>query len=106
MCGIAGLVLRGSAPVDRAVLHKMTERLTHRGPDSDGHFFAPGVGLGHRRLSIVDLSDAAAQPMLAPTSAGRGRGVDALTFNGEIYNFADLRHKFEAEGQHFVSSGD
>src|SRR4051794_2326955 len=104
MCGIAGIVLRGSAPIDGAILRAMTSRLVHRGPDGEGHFLAPGVGLGHRRLSIVDLSDAAAQPMLRPTRSGSG--TDALTFNGEIYDFASVRHDLETEGEHFVSSGD
>lgn len=100
MCGIAGVVLRGGAPVDEALVRAMTSRLEHRGPDADGIHLAPGVGLGHRRLSILDLSDAAAQPMLGHD------GASALTFNGEIYNFAELRAKLAASGERFHSSGD
>jgi asparagine synthase (glutamine-hydrolysing) len=98
VCGIAGVVLAGGAPVDRAVLEAMTDRLEHRGPDGRGVWLAPGVGFGHRRLSIVDLSDAASQPMV--------EGAHALTFNGEIYNFASLRGELAALGETFTSSGD
>jgi asparagine synthase (glutamine-hydrolysing) len=100
MCGIAGVVLRERAPVDEALVRAMTARIAHRGPDGEGAWTAPGVGLGHRRLSILDLSDAAAQPMLAR------EGRAALTFNGEIYNFAALRAELESLGERFHSSGD
>nr|BAL56291.1 asparagine synthase, glutamine-hydrolyzing [uncultured delta proteobacterium] len=100
MCGIAGVVLQGGASIDRATLQEMTDRLAHRGPDAQGLWLAPGVGLGHRRLSILDLSEAAAQPMIARN------GRSALTFNGEIYNFATLREQLTAFGEQFVSSGD
>ena len=85
MCGIAGIL--GAGRVDRAVLEKMTSALAHRGPDDFGLWVDDDsrVGLGHRRLSIVDLSPAGHQPMLSAD----GRFV--LTFNGEIYNHADLR---------------
>jgi asparagine synthase (glutamine-hydrolysing) len=100
VCGIVGEALRDAAPVDREVILRMTASLAHRGPDGDGSFFAPGLGFGHRRLSIVDLSPASAQPMVSASSG------TALTFNGEIYNWSSLRAKLGALGCHFRSSGD
>jgi asparagine synthase (glutamine-hydrolysing) len=98
LCGIAGVALAGAAPVDEAVLRAMTRTLAHRGPDGERFHLAPGIGLGHRRLVIVDPSDASSQPM-------RGaRGV--LTYNGEIYGYAAARAALEARGERFVSSGD
>src|SRR4051812_36213344 len=100
MCGIAGGVLAGGAPVDPGVLRAMTDRIAHRGPDGDGFFHAPGVGFGHRRLAILDLTAAAAQPMSAAGDAA------TLTFNGEIYNFAALRAELVEHGEEFTSTGD
>jgi asparagine synthase (glutamine-hydrolysing) len=92
MCGIAGLISAGR--VDRAVLDGMTNAVAHRGPDDVGLWIEgeTGIGLGHRRLAIVDLSPAGHQPMLSAD----GRFV--LTFNGEIYNHAELRAELEAMG--------
>jgi asparagine synthase (glutamine-hydrolysing) len=92
MCGIAGIL--GEASRDPQVIRAMTEALRHRGPDDEGAWADPdaGVGLGHRRLSIVDLSPAGHEPM----HSANGRYV--LTFNGEIYNFAELRDELEAQG--------
>jgi asparagine synthase (glutamine-hydrolysing) len=92
MCGIAGIL--SASRVDRAVLERMTNAVAHRGPDDSGLWVDDdaGVGLGHRRLAIVDLSTAGHQPMLSAD----GRFV--LTFNGEIYNHADLRTELEASG--------
>ena len=89
MCGIAGFVGEG----DRGVLQRMTDAIAHRGPDSDGHWVeeSTGVFLGHRRLSIVDLSGGA-QPMWT------GDGQIGVVFNGEIYNHADLRAELKARG--------
>jgi asparagine synthase (glutamine-hydrolysing) len=97
MCGIAG-----STRADAATLQRMVARLAHRGPDASGtwHDETSACGLGHTRLAVIDLSPASAQPMLS--SCGRY----ALTFNGEIYNFAELRRELEADGQIFRSSGD
>jgi asparagine synthase (glutamine-hydrolysing) len=76
----------------------MTRTLVHRGPDGEGFFLAPGVGLGHRRLSIVDPSPASAQPM---------RGTDGvLVYNGEIYGYPEVRRRLETEGATFGSTGD
>jgi asparagine synthase (glutamine-hydrolysing) len=84
MCGIVGIVGTGTE-LDPALIERMTDRLTHRGPDGRGTWADAGVLLGHTRLSILDLSDAGAQPMLL--------GPLALTYNGEIYNFRELRRQ-------------
>ncbi len=102
MCGIAGIV--DPNPQDpqalRALIERMTQAIAHRGPDGDGHFADTQAALGHRRLAILDLSDAAAQPMYAPE-----QGL-VLVFNGEIYNFVELRQELRALGHSFSSSGD
>jgi asparagine synthase (glutamine-hydrolysing) len=100
MCGIAGIVDPTGAPVDAALLRAMTRALAPRGPDGEGYWTAPGVGLGHRRLRVIDLSEAGAQPM--PSEDG---GVQVV-FNGEIYNFADLRAELVAHGHTFRSRTD
>lgn len=104
MCGIAGVMhfADPSRPVDSAVLERMTRSLAHRGPDGQGLWIAPtgGVGLGHRRLRILDLSERGRQPML------RYGGELAITFNGEIYNFRELRTELEALGERFESESD
>jgi asparagine synthase (glutamine-hydrolysing) len=104
MCGITGFLNIGTLRRDdaRAVLQRMTDAIRHRGPDTDGLWqSADGqVNLGHRRLSIIDLSDAGAQPMA--TADGRF----TLVFNGEIYNFPELRAQLEALGCRFRGSSD
>jgi len=101
MCGIAGIFHPDvPKPVDPARVEAMCDVLAHRGPDGSGIWTAPGVGLGHRRLSIIDLSDAAAQPMAAPD----GRAM--LSFNGEIYNFREVRGDLEAKGHRFRTESD
>ncbi|HYW09257.1 MAG TPA: asparagine synthase (glutamine-hydrolyzing), partial [Longimicrobium sp.] len=97
MCGIAGvLAFHGAAPVNEDLVRRMGGTLAHRGPDGAGTWVSDDgmVGLGHRRLSIVDLSDAAGQPM--PNEDGRLRVV----FNGEIYNHAEIRAELELTGRH------
>src|SRR5580704_13152336 len=95
MCGIAGLFRPGGG--DDALLTgtvgSMTKRLSHRGPDASGLWTnaAAGVAFGHRRLSILDLSEAGAQPMRSEC------GRFAVSFNGEIYNHFDIRNELEAE---------
>src|SRR2546422_1889506 len=102
MCGIAGIFhhARPERPVDVGVLEAMTASLAHRGPDGEGVWHAPGIGLGHRRLSILDLSENGRQPM-ADASA-----TLLVTYNGEIYNFRELRETLEAKGHRFRSTGD
>ncbi|MCL4674433.1 MAG: asparagine synthase (glutamine-hydrolyzing), partial [Sphingomonadaceae bacterium] len=100
MCGIAGLFHCGTMkPVDPMRVEAMTDALVHRGPDGGGVWTAPGVGLGHRRLSIIDIAGSP-QPMHAPD----GRAV--IVFNGEIYNFRELRRELEAGGAVFRTDGD
>ena len=100
MCGIAGIVdLRGGGEISEGLLRAMTDALTHRGPDESGYHLAAGVGLGHRRLSIIDLASGQ-QPM-----ASEDRRC-WLTFNGEIYNFQALRQQLEAAGYRFRTHSD
>ena len=100
MCGIAGQVNFDNSPVSPVVLKRMTDVIEHRGPDGEGHWIKEGVGLGHRRLSIIDLSPAGHQPMISSDD----RYV--LTYNGEIYNFRELRTELEAKGYCFRSQTD
>lgn len=100
MCGIAGVINLSGEPIDRAVLDRMTDMLTHRGPDGRGVFLDQNVGLGHRRLSILDLTEAGAQPMSSPD------GNAVLTYNGEIYNFREKRKELETKGHSFRSQCD
>jgi asparagine synthase (glutamine-hydrolysing) len=98
MCGIAGIFHPGTPkPVDPNRIAAMIAALSHRGPDGDGIFTAPGVGLGHRRLSIIDL-EGSPQPMQA--------GGLTVSYNGEIYNFAELRAELERKGARFHTAGD
>lgn len=100
MCGIAGFIHRdASMPVDELALRNMTSSLRHRGPDDVGQFIGPGVALGHRRLAILDPA-CGKQPMSAPL------GNVVLTFNGEIYNFVELRDELAGLGFAFRTSSD
>lgn len=100
MCGIAGIFhLETAKPVDPERVKRMTDAIAHRGPDGAGVWTAPGVGLGHRRLSIIDLGGGA-QPMLSDDEAL------AVTFNGEIYNFLELRKELESAGYAFRTDSD
>ena len=100
MCGIAGeLRLDGSLPQERT-MQAMLDRLRRRGPDHEGHFRDGCVALGHRRLSIIDLSASADQPM-EDTDSGL-----TIVFNGTIYNYPELRRELQGLGHSFRSSGD
>ncbi|WP_419825879.1 XrtA/PEP-CTERM system amidotransferase [Sphingomonas sp.] len=100
MCGIAGIFhLDVPKPVDPARVAMMTDAIAHRGPDGEGVWTAPGVGLGHRRLSIIDV-EGSPQPM----ASADGRLV--TVFNGEIYNYKALRAEMEARGCVFRTDGD
>ena len=100
MCGIAGILNLNGESVSPKILKKMTNAIAHRGPDGEGHFTDNYVGLGHRRLSIIDLSAAGNQPMI---SANKQM---ILTYNGEVYNFSDLRKELEQLGYKFFSQTD
>ncbi len=105
MCGIAG-ILGEVGEANRIALRRMSDAMVHRGPDAQGAWeSAPdergwGALLAHRRLSILDLSPAAAQPMIDPATG------HAIVFNGEIYNYVELRERLAAEGQPLASTGD
>jgi asparagine synthase (glutamine-hydrolysing) len=99
MCGISGIVGVG-AEHQLVTLTRMSERIAHRGPDDAGVWTSADAALAHRRLSIIDLSPDGRQPMV--TDCGRY----AITFNGEIYNYKELRLKLEALGDRFRSSSD
>src|SRR5215217_316883 len=100
MCGIAGLYDRGGAPTDAALLERMAATIAHRGPDGDGFYLDGPVGLAHRALRIIDLSDAAFQPMVS------NDGDAWLVYNGEIYNYVELMRELRAKGQRFRSHSD
>lgn len=105
MCGIAGIIGRID-DTNRAALARMSAAIEHRGPDAAGTWESTtdergwGALLAHRRLSILDLSPSGAQPMVDPVTG------HVIVFNGEIYNYVDLRRRLEALGERFASSGD
>ncbi len=100
MCGIAGIFhLETAKPVSPARVRAMTDVLAHRGPDGSGVWTDQGVGLGHRRLSIIDI---AGSPQPMATQDGR----HVVVFNGEIYNFRELREELRGHGHVFVTVGD
>jgi asparagine synthase (glutamine-hydrolysing) len=100
MCGIAGLLKLDGEPVSPAVLQRMTDAIAHRGPDGEGQWIEGGIAIGHRRLAIIDLSPAGQQPMVSADH----RFV--LSYNGEIYNFRELKAELEALGYWFRSRTD
>lgn len=100
MCGVTGIIdLSGKRDINRELLREMNDRQVHRGPDGSGYHFEPGVGLGHRRLSIIDL-EGGAQPIFNED------GSVAVTFNGEIYDFADLVMELKSAGHTFRTHCD
>jgi asparagine synthase (glutamine-hydrolysing) len=100
MCGICGVVnFSGNEPVDPGLLRRMTDTLAHRGPDDDGYFIDNNVGLGHRRLSIIDLSGGK-QPIYNED------GSAVIVFNGEVYNYADLMSDLIGKGHTFRTRSD
>lgn len=102
MCGIAGIYNYADPdrPVDRDLLGRMTRLLAHRGPDAEAFFVRDNVGLGHRRLSIVDLTPTGAQPMV------NDDGSCCITYNGEFYNHRDFRDRLAARGSRFRGTSD
>lgn len=100
MCGICGELRFDGAPVRESDIRRMSEALAHRGPDALGQFCEGPVGLGHRRLSIIDLSPCGNQPMW---NDERSLGI---VFNGEIYNYREIRAELERRGSRFFSDSD
>lgn len=100
MCGICGKINFHNEPVDETLLKRMASTIAHRGPDDEGVYIKSGVGLGHRRLSIIDLSPLAHQPM------SNEDGSLWIVFNGEIYNFLDLKKDLIKRGHIFRSYSD
>jgi asparagine synthase (glutamine-hydrolysing) len=100
MCGVAGVLNLDGAPVSPVVLRRMMNAIAHRGPDGEGSWIEGAIGLGHRRLAIIDLTAAGHQPM--QTAGGRY----VLSYNGEIYNFRELRVELQAKGYRFRSRTD
>src|SRR5438093_8050738 len=101
MCGIAGkLHYDATRPVEKSLLQRMCSALEHRGPDDEGIVIQGPLGLGHRRLSIIDLSPGGHQPMSSDD------GTLWIVFNGEIYNFQELRGYLELAGCRFRSRSD
>lgn len=100
MCGIAGIFNLNGEPVSPILLRKMTDAIAHRGPDGEGFYIDSFIGLGHRRLAIIDLTPAGHQPMATV------QNQYIITYNGEVYNFQELRTELEALGHQFRSRSD
>src|SRR3990170_4229134 len=104
MCGICGIIHVEGAPVVAEILGRMNDTLAHRGPDDSGVVILnngrASVGLAHKRLAIIDLSEDAHQPMSNENAS------IWITYNGEIYNFASIGEKLKTKGHQFASSSD
>ncbi len=100
MCGISGIINFSQKQVERSLLEKMTEVLSSRGPDDTGYWYDDRAGFGHKRLSIIDLSDAGHQPMVDEDSGC------VVVYNGEIYNHNSIRKTLEDQGYQFQSRTD
>lgn len=98
MCGIAGLINAGRRPATETIIKLMTDRMQHRGPDADGFYLNGPLALGHRRLSIIDLSERSNQPLFDAS------GRYAIVFNGEIYNYLEVKNSLPAFP--FKTAGD
>ena len=100
MCGFVAMIGLNGAAVEPAVVKRMCASIRHRGPDGEGDYFAESVGFGFRRLAILDLSDTGHQPMCSRD------GTVVLVFNGELYNFVELRRELSTLGWETRSTGD
>lgn len=100
MCGVAGYLNLSQEPASEGILKKMTDKIRHRGPDGEGQFIDGPLALGHRRLAIIDLSQAGHQPMHTPD------GRYTISYNGEVYNFKELKFVLENLGHRFRSQTD
>jgi asparagine synthase (glutamine-hydrolysing) len=99
MCGISGIINRPNKQVTEQQIKKMNDLIKHRGPDDEGYFFKNSFALAHRRLSILDLSSDGHQPMHYMEKY-------TITYNGEVYNYVEIKEELEKEGYHFFSSTD
>ncbi len=99
MCGISGIINKSDRCVSPSEIKAITDPVIHRGPDNEGYYFGRNFAFGHRRLSIIDLSDSANQPMT-------WQGKYSITFNGEIYNYIEIREKLIQSGYHFSTGSD
>lgn len=100
MCGISGIINESGVTPDLDLLQRMSGTIAHRGPDDEGIYREPGVGLCHRRLSIIDLSDHGHQPM------SNEDGTIWLVYNGEVYNYAEIAARLKKSGHQFKSNSD
>ena len=100
MCGITGFINLNNKIARKTILKKMTDSLYHRGPDGEGHFLFENFAIGHRRLSIIDLSESSSQPMVTEDKNW------IISYNGEIYNFKNIKKELQKRGYNFFSSGD
>ena len=106
MCGIAGIIDLEGRPIDRSLLARMTDALAHRGPDGKGYYIQdgepgfPSCGLGHRRLSIIDLRRSVRHPL------ANEDGTVQLMVNGEFYGYREIRRELELKGHHFFTDCD
>src|SRR5687768_10255009 len=100
MCGIAGIFNTDGRPVSINTLKRMTDSIIHRGPDGEGYWTNQCIGFGHRRLAIIDLSPLGHQPM----QSDDGRFI--IIYNGEVYNFMNIRIELESHGYKFHSRTD
>ncbi len=100
MSGIAGIYCLDGSEADRHLLHRMMEVIAHRGPDDEGSFFSSNIGLGHKRLSIIDLTEAGHQPMVSED------GLLTIVHDGQVYNSPEIRQELERSGYRFHSNTD
>lgn len=100
MCGIAGKIDFSGEKVTRMYLKRMTDAIAHRGPDGEGQYVDRNVGIAHRRLSIIDLSPRASQPMISE------KNDSVITYNGELYNYREIRKDLKEKGYKFYSDSD
>lgn len=99
MCGISGIITTPGLAVDKEELIRITDKISHRGPDAEGFYLYQNVGFGHRRLSILDLSEVGNQPMVFSDNL-------VITYNGEVYNYLELREDLINLGYHFNTTTD
>ena len=100
MCGLVGYLNASNEPASERLVQKMASAIVHRGPDAEGSFVSNNLALGHRRLSIIDLSEAGTQPMTTSD------GSFTIAYNGEVYNFKNIKEELKHAGYKFRSNTD